>query len=81
MAIRQLIAEIGGYAPEDIHPDALFGEDLGFDSLLQVRLITRLRAEYPHVENVSVLELLPVITRVDDLLRFVTDRVVGARVA
>ncbi len=79
--VRQLIAEIGGYAPDDIRPGALFGEDLGFDSLLQVRLITRLRAEYPHVQTVSIEELLPVITRVDDLLRFVTDCVVSARVA
>ena len=64
----------------DIHPDARLGEDLGYDSLLLLRLIDRLRTEYPQLEGAPIDELLPVITKVDDLQRYVADRVAGEKV-
>jgi acyl transferase domain-containing protein len=76
-AVRHLIADIGGYTTDEIHPDALLGEDLGYDSLLQLRLIDRLRTAYPQLEDAPVHELLPVIRKVDDLVRFVADRIAG----
>ena len=60
-------------------PNALLGEDLGYDSLLQLRLIDRLRTEYPQLEDAPVDELLPVIKTVDDLVRFVADRTTSER--
>ena len=51
--VRHLIADIGGYTIEEIDPNALLGEDLGYDSLLQLRLIERLRTEYPQLEDVT----------------------------
>jgi acyl transferase domain-containing protein len=69
--VRHLIADIGGYTIDEIDPNALLGEDLGYDSLLQLRLIERLRTEYPQLAHAPVDELLPVINTVDDLVRFV----------
>ena len=80
-AVRHLIADIGGYTTAEIHPNALLGEDLGYDSLLQLRLIDRLRTKYPQLEAAPVAELLRVIRSVDDLVRFVADRVAGQEVS
>ena len=79
-AVHQHIADIGGYTTDDIHPNARLGEDLGYDSLLLLRLIDRLRTEYPQLEDAPIDELLPVITKVDDLQRYVADRVAGEKV-
>ena len=76
-AVRHHIADIGGYTTDDIHPDARLGEDLGYDSLLLLRLIDRLRTDYPQLDGAAIDELLPVITKVDDLQRYVADRVAG----
>jgi acyl transferase domain-containing protein len=73
--VRQLIAEIGGFPVRDIKPDALLGEDLGFDSLLQVRLIDRLRLEYPAMETAPVDELVFVVNNLSDLVHYVTYRI------
>ncbi len=73
--VRHVIADIGGYTAEEIDPNALLSEDLGFDSLLQVRLIDRLRAEYPQLENAPVDELVLVIKSIDDLVHYVTHRI------
>jgi acyl carrier protein len=73
--IHQVIAEIGGYPPEEINPHALLGEDLGYDSLLQLRLIERLRAEYPQLEDATLEELVRVIKDVDDVVRYVEARI------
>ena len=78
--VRQLIADIGGYTTEEIDPNALLGEDLGYDSLLQLRLIDRLRTEYPQLEDAPVDELLPVIKTVDDVVRYVADRLTSEEV-
>jgi acyl transferase domain-containing protein len=79
-AVQQHIADIGGYTAIEIHPNARLGEDLGYDSLLLLRLIERLRKEYPQLEGAPIDELLPVITKVDDLQRYVADRVAGEKV-
>jgi acyl transferase domain-containing protein len=79
-AVRHLIADIGGYTADQIDPDALLAEDLGYDSLLQLRLIDRLRTAYPQLEDAPVHELLPVISKVDDLVRFVADRIASDEV-
>ena len=79
-AVRRHIADIGGYTTDGIHPDARLGEDLGYDSLLLLRLIDRLRTEYPQLEGAPIDELLPVITKVDDLQRYVADHVAGKKV-
>ena len=73
--VRQAIAEIGGYKAEDINPSTLLSEDLGYDSLLQLRLIERLRTEYPQLENATIDELVRAIKDVDDLVRYVEDRI------
>ena len=70
--VRHLIADIGGYTTEEIDPNSLLGEDLGYDSLLQLRLIQRLRTEYPQLEESPVDDLLPSIKNVDDVVRYVT---------
>jgi acyl transferase domain-containing protein len=72
--IRQLIADIGGYPVEHLDPNALLGADLGYDSLLQLRLIESLRTEYPELQEASVGELLSAIENVDDVVRYVADR-------
>ncbi len=73
--VRHIIAEIGGYTPEEIDPNALLGEDLGYDSLLQLRLIDRIRTEYPQLDDAPVDELLLAIRNVDDVVRYVAHRI------
>jgi acyl carrier protein len=72
--IRQLIADIGGYTVEQIDPNALLGADLGYDSLLQLRLIESVRTEYPELQEAPIGELLSAIENVDDVVRYVADR-------
>jgi acyl carrier protein len=72
--IRQLIADVGGYPVEQIDPNTLLGADLGYDSLLQLRLIDSLRTEYPELQEAPVGELLSAIENVDDVVRYVADR-------
>jgi acyl transferase domain-containing protein len=74
--IRQLIADIGGYTVEQIDPNALLGADLGYDSLLQLRLIDSVRTEYPELQEAPVTELLSAIRNVDDVVRYVAGRLV-----
>jgi acyl transferase domain-containing protein len=76
--IRQLIAEVGGYTVEQIDPNALLGADLGYDSLLQLRLIESVRTEYPQLQEAPVGELLSAIRNVDDVVRYVADRLAEA---
>jgi acyl transferase domain-containing protein len=76
--IRQLIADIGGYTVEQIDSNALLGADLGYDSLLQLRLIDSVRTEYPQLQEAPVGELLSAIRNVDDVVRYVADRLAEA---
>ena len=79
--VRHIIADIGGYTTEEIDSNALLGEDLGYDSLLQLRLVDRIRTEYPQLEDAPVDELLLAIRSVDDVVRYVTHRVTSEQVA
>ena len=73
--VHRIIADIGGYTTEEIDPNALLGDDLGYDSLLQLRLIERIRTEYPQLEDAPVDDLLLAIKNVDDVVRYVACRV------
>jgi acyl carrier protein len=73
--VRYLVADIGGYAVEEIDLDALLGDDLGYDSPLQLRLIDRIRTEYPQLQDAPVDELVLAIRNVDDVVRYVADRI------
>ena len=72
--VRLVIAEIGGYSLDEITPNVRLSEDLGYDSLLQLRLIERLRTEYPQLEDASIRDLALTIKEVDDVVRYVEDR-------
>ncbi|MBX7432670.1 acyltransferase domain-containing protein [Mycobacterium sp. Y57] len=70
-AVLALIADVGGYPVAKLGRSSRLAEDLGYDSLLQLRLIDRLRAEYPELEHITVAEVLPKIRSVGDLVDFV----------
>jgi acyl transferase domain-containing protein len=70
-AVLAVIAEAGGYSFAELDRSSRLAEDLGYDSLLQVRLVHRLREEYPQLEHINVAEVLPQIRSVGDLVDFV----------
>jgi acyl transferase domain-containing protein len=70
-AVLAVIADVGGYPVAELGRSSRLAEDLGYDSLLQLRLINRLRAEYPQLERITVAEVLPEIRSVGDLVDFV----------
>ena len=69
-----VIAEVGGYSAGRLARSTRLSDDLGYDSLLQLRLIDRLRTEYPQLEHIAVAEVLPNIHSVGDLVDFVMHR-------
>ncbi|MBS1693884.1 MAG: type I polyketide synthase [Actinobacteria bacterium] len=73
-AVLRLIAEIGGYPLTELTPSSRLAEDLGYDSLLQLRLLDRLRTEFPTLADVTVADVLPKIHSVGDLVDFVVQR-------
>ena len=73
-AVLAVIADVGGYSVAELARSSLLAEDLGYDSLLQLRLIDRLRTEYPQLEHITVAEVLPNIHSVGDLVDFVVQR-------
>jgi acyl transferase domain-containing protein len=70
-AVLAVIADVGGYSAGPLARSARLSDDLGYDSLLQLRLIDRLRTEYPQLEHITVAEVLPNIHNVGDLVDFV----------
>jgi len=70
-AVLAVIANVGGYQVAELGRSSRLAEDLGYDSLLQLRLIDGLRSEYPQLEHISVAEVLPKIRSVGDLVDFV----------
>ena len=70
-----LIADVGGYSAAEVARSSRLDADLGYDSLLQVRLLSRLRSEYPELEHISVSDVLPHIHTVGALVDFVAARV------
>ncbi len=73
-AVLAMIADVGGYSVAELARSSLLADDLGYDSLLQLRLIDRLRTEYPRLEDITVAEVLPNIHSVGDLVDFVVQR-------
>ena len=73
-AVLAMIADVGGYSVAELARSSLLADDLGYDSLLQLRLIDRLRTEYPRLEDITVAEVLPNINSVGDLVDFVVQR-------
>jgi acyl carrier protein len=77
-AILAVIADVGGYSVTELARSNLLADDLGYDSLLTLRLIDRLRTEYPQLEHITVAEVLPNIHSVGDLVDFVLERLGSA---
>jgi acyl transferase domain-containing protein len=69
--VLALIADVGNYSVAALARSKRLADDLGYDSLLQLRLLDRLRTEYPQLQQVDVTELLPKIHKVGDLVDFV----------
>ena len=72
-AIVALIADAGGYSVDQLAPASRLIDDLGYDSLLQLRLLERLRAAYPQLQSVPVVEVLPKIHTVGDVVDLVME--------
>jgi acyl transferase domain-containing protein len=72
--VLALIADVGGYSVTTLSRSKRLADDLGYDSLLQLRLLDRLREEYPPLHDVTVAEVLPKIHSVGDLVDFVMER-------
>jgi acyl transferase domain-containing protein len=79
-AVLAVIADVGGYSVAQLARSNLLADDLGYDSLLQLRLIDRLRTEYPQLEHITVAEVLPNIHSVGDLVDLVAQRLDSAGV-
>lgn len=77
-ALMALIADVGGYSAGKLTRSSRLADDLGYDSLLQVRLLNRLRSEYPELEHMSVSDVLPHIHSVGALVDFVVARLDNA---
>ena len=73
-AVLALIADVGNYPVTALTRSKRLADDLGYDSLLQLRLLDRLRKEYPQLQHVAVADLLPRIHNVGDLVDFVVHR-------
>jgi acyl transferase domain-containing protein len=73
-AVLAVIAEVGGYSAGRLARSAGLSDDLGYDSLLQLRLFDRLRADYPQLGHIAIVEVLPKIHSVGDVVDFVVER-------
>jgi acyl transferase domain-containing protein len=72
--VLALIADVGNYSVTELARSKRLTDDLGYDSLLQLRLLDRLRMEYPQLQHVNAGDLLPRIHNVGDLVDFVVHR-------
>ena len=69
-----MIADVGGYSVGELGRSSRLSDDLGYDSLLQLRLFDRLRADYPQLGDIAIVEVLPKIHSVGDVVDFVVER-------
>ncbi|MGY4653367.1 type I polyketide synthase [Mycobacterium sp. URHB0021] len=69
--VLSLIADVGNYSVGTLARSKRLADDLGYDSLLQLQLLDRLRTAYPQLAEVDVTDLLPRIHYVGDLVDFV----------
>jgi acyl carrier protein len=72
--VLALIADVGNYPVTALARSKRLADDLGYDSLLQLRLLDRLRKDYPQLQHVRAGDLLPRIQSVGDLVDFVMHR-------
>jgi hypothetical protein len=77
-AVLALIADVGGYQVGELARSNRLSDDLGYDSLLQLRLFDRLRADYPQLGHIRLVEVLPTIHSVGDVVDFVVERLGSA---
>ena len=77
-AVLALIADVGGYSVGQLARSSRLSDDLGYDSLLQLRLFDRLRADYPQLGHIVIVEVLPKIHSVGDVVDFVVERLGSA---
>ena len=73
-AVLALIADVGGYSVGELARSSRLTDDLGYDSLLQLRLFDRLRTDYPQLGHIAIVEVLPKIHSVGDVVDFVVER-------
>lgn len=74
-AVLAVIADVGGYSVTGLARSSRLSDDLGYDSLLQLRLFERLRDEYPPLQSVPIVEVLPKIRTVGEVVDFVVERI------
>ncbi|MFE0010235.1 acyltransferase domain-containing protein, partial [Streptomyces erythrochromogenes] len=72
-AVVRAVAEVGGYPPERVVPEARFYEDLGFDSVMIMQLKNQVEARLPRLGEVSVQQMLPALRSVGALAEFLGD--------
>jgi acyl transferase domain-containing protein len=73
-AVLAIVADVGGYSLGELARSSRLSDDLGYDSLLQLRLFDRLRADYPQLGHIAIVEVLPKIHTVGDVVDFVMER-------
>ncbi|MFI2375383.1 beta-ketoacyl synthase N-terminal-like domain-containing protein [Streptomyces sp. NPDC018964] len=73
-AVTEAVAEVGGYAPDEVSRLSLLYEDLGFDSVMVMELKDRLQERLSGLETMSVQDLLPQLSSVGDLVDYFQDR-------
>lgn len=72
--VMALIAQIGGYPVDMVELSSRLSEDLGYDSLLQLRLFEQMRRHYPELGLTSITDLTSDIGSVGDLIDLVRRR-------
>lgn len=64
--LSALIAEIGGFPPREIGPEQRLAEDLGFDSLQSMELLSRVTEHYgvdPDLDGLADLATVGEVTQ------------------
>ncbi|MCV7074379.1 type I polyketide synthase [Mycobacterium szulgai] len=69
-----LIARVGGYPVDEITRSSRLSEDLGYDSLLQLRLFEQVRRQYPQLALKSVADLPSSVDSVGSLVDLMVER-------
>lgn len=73
-----LIAQVGGYPVGELTRSSRLSEDLGYDSLLQLRLFEQARRQYPQLGLKSVTDLPSRVNTVGALVDLIVERVSSA---
>lgn len=73
--LMALIADVGGYSINQVARSSRLDDDLGYDSLLQIRLLNRIRSGYPQLEHIALSDVLPHLDSVGSVIDFVAARI------